>query len=73
MRLRRTETAEEKQDRLYFRQASGAAAMEEYRADQQSLRELTARLRADRLGREASTPSRSVEENRPGQSEPEER
>jgi hypothetical protein len=70
MPVRRTETAEEKQERLYHRQASGAGAMEEYRAEQQSLRELTARLRAERHAREAAIPSQSAGANSSGQSRP---
>jgi hypothetical protein len=43
--MRRTETADEKQERLYRRHASGTLAVEEYRADERRLRELTVRAR----------------------------
>jgi hypothetical protein len=71
--MRRKETTEEKQNRLYLRQAGGEAAVEEYRADERSIRELTARLRAERMAREAGTPIQSGEANLPGQNRPKER
>jgi hypothetical protein len=73
MRTRRKETTEEKQDRLYLRQASGEAAVEEYRADERSVRELTVRLRAERMAREAGTPTQSGEADLQRQNRPEER
>jgi hypothetical protein len=63
-------TAEERQERLYRRQVEGSVAMAEYRSDEQSFRELTARLRAERLAREAAIPAQSAGANPSGQSRP---
>ncbi|HEU5017508.1 MAG TPA: hypothetical protein VFT69_06000 [Pseudolabrys sp.] len=54
-------TAQERAERLFQREIDGKQAMTEYQAEQQAVRERTARLRAARLARDAEK-----EKGRPG-------